>query len=64
MIENGNGLSPADFSALMGNNRTCGGFGNRGAVYDTQADIQRGFDRQSLMAVEGPMLKFHAFCSN
>lgn len=81
-MDYGNGMTPADFSALMGNNRGNGGWGfgdgqgwwilllflfaggwgnggwggfggGRGGMImqqDTQADIQRGFDQQSLMA--------------
>ena len=48
LTENGAGLSAADVAAVMNG-------GNRGAVpymmnENTQADIQRGFDQQSLMA--------------
>ena len=84
MLTNENGMTPADFSALMGNNRGYGdwgfggsqgwwilllflfaggwgngggfGWGNRGGAVpymmneNTQAEIQRGFDQQSLMA--------------
>lgn len=82
----GNGMSPADFAAVMNGNRGGfgsgyggfgdgagawwiiilflfamnggwgnGGYGNRGAMpyivnNDTQTDIQRGFDQQSLMS--------------
>lgn len=79
-MDYGNGMTPADFSALMGNRNNGWGFGDNGAWWiiilflfgmngggwgngfggrnglpyvmnqDTQADIQRGFDQQALMA--------------
>lgn len=82
-MDYGNGMSPADFSALVGNNRGYGenmmgmwwmmimflyfmnngwgngfgGFGRNGGgmvpfamQQETQAEVQRGFDQQALMA--------------
>ena len=57
-MDMGNGMTPADFAAVMGNGNNHGGFGYDGfgngggypfVVNDTQNDIQRGFDQQAVM---------------